>query len=83
MPDDHSGLVADAAIQGFTRVGLAAFNRLLNALVVVRKLANVLIVTLIARHGEIVNLDAYGALDVSAATPAPVPAPTASSASPR
>ena len=26
MPDDHSGLVADAAIQGFSREGLAAFN---------------------------------------------------------
>jgi CubicO group peptidase (beta-lactamase class C family) len=65
MPDDHSGLVADAAIQGFTREGLAAFNRQFHALVDERKLANV--VTLIARHGEIVNLDAYGVLDVSAA----------------
>ncbi len=69
MPDDHSGLVADAAIQGFTREGLAAFNRQFHALVDERKLASV--VTLIARHGEIVNLDAYGVLDVSAATPAP------------
>jgi CubicO group peptidase (beta-lactamase class C family) len=32
------------------------------------------VVTLIARHGEIVNLDAYGVLDVSA--PVPVPART-------
>jgi CubicO group peptidase (beta-lactamase class C family) len=69
MPDDHSGLVADAAIQGFTREGLATFNRQFHALVDERKLANV--VTLIARHGEVVNLDAYGVLDVSAATPAP------------
>ncbi|HXQ16122.1 MAG TPA: serine hydrolase domain-containing protein [Caulobacteraceae bacterium] len=69
MPDDHSGLVADAAIQGFTREGLAAFNRQFHALVDARKLANV--VTLIARHGEIVNLDAYGVLDISAETPAP------------
>jgi CubicO group peptidase (beta-lactamase class C family) len=70
MPDDHSGLVADAAIQGFSREGLAAFNRQFHALVDERKLANV--VTLIARHGEIVNLDAYGVLDVSAAAPSPV-----------
>src|SRR5271165_6975378 len=70
MPDDHSGLVADAAIQGFTRDGLAAFNRQFHALVDEHKLANV--VTLIARHGEIVNLDSYGVLDVSAEAPAPV-----------
>jgi CubicO group peptidase (beta-lactamase class C family) len=70
MPDDHSGLVADAAIQGFTREGLAAFNAQFHQLVDERKLANV--VTLIARRGEVVNLDAYGVLDVSAATPAPV-----------
>ena len=70
MPDDHSGLVADAGVQGFTRSGLAAFNAQFHQLVDERKLANV--VTLIARRGEIVNLDAYGVLDVSAATPAPV-----------
>ena len=69
MPDDHSGLVADATVQGFTAEGLAAFNRQFHALVDEKKLANV--VTLIARCGEIVNLDAYGVLDVSAATPAP------------
>jgi CubicO group peptidase (beta-lactamase class C family) len=69
MPDDHSGLVSDAATQGFTREGLGAFNRQFHALVDERKLANV--VTLIARHGEIVNLDAYGVLDVSAATLTP------------
>ena len=64
MPDDHSGLVADATIQGFSREGLAAFNRQFHALVDEGKLANV--VTLIARHGQVVNLDAYGVLDVSA-----------------
>ena len=69
MPDDHSGLVADAAVQGFTRDGLAAFNQHFHALVDARKLANV--ATLIARRGEIVNLDAYGVLDVSAPVPAP------------
>jgi CubicO group peptidase (beta-lactamase class C family) len=70
MPDDHSGLVADATIQGFTPEGLDAFNRQFHALVDERKLANV--VTLVARHGQIVNLDAYGVLDVSADTPASV-----------
>jgi CubicO group peptidase (beta-lactamase class C family) len=69
MPDDHSGLVANASVQDFTAEGLAAFNRQFHALVDDKKLANV--VTLIARRGEIVNLDAYGVLDVSAATPVP------------
>jgi len=72
MPDDHSGLVSDATVQGFTKDGLAAFNRQFHALVDERKLTNV--VTLIARRGEIVNLDAYGVLDVSA--PIPLPART-------
>jgi CubicO group peptidase (beta-lactamase class C family) len=67
MPDDHSGLVADAALRGFTAEGLAAFNAQFHKLVDDRKLANV--VTLIARHGQVVNLDAYGVLDVSAPTP--------------
>ena len=71
MPDDHSGLApnADAALQGFTAAGLAAFNAQFHRLVDERKLANV--VTLIARRGRIVNLDAYGVLDVSAGVPAP------------
>jgi CubicO group peptidase (beta-lactamase class C family) len=69
MPDDHSGLVAEGTVQGFTREGLAAFNQQFHDLVDQRKLANV--VTLIARRGEIVNLDAYGVLDVSAPVPAP------------
>ena len=68
MPDDHSGLVTEARA-GFTADGLKAFNDQFHKLVDDRKLANV--VTLIARHGEIVNLDAYGVLDVSAPTPAP------------
>jgi CubicO group peptidase (beta-lactamase class C family) len=69
MPDDHSGLVPETTLQGFTKDGLAAFNQQFHALVDQRKLANV--VTLIARRGEIVNLDAYGVLDVSAPVPAP------------
>ena len=67
MPDDHSGLVTDTALQGFTAEGLQAFNAQFHQLVDDRKLANV--VTLIARRGRIVNLDAYGVLDVSAPTP--------------
>ncbi len=70
MPDDHSGLVSEATVEGFTKDGLAAFNQQFHALVDERKLANV--VTLIARRGEIVNLDAYGVLDVSAPVPVPV-----------
>src|SRR5580658_8364986 len=69
MPDDHSGLVSEATRQGFSREGLAAFNQQFHALVDERKLANV--VTLIARRGEVVNLDAYGVLDASAAVPVP------------
>jgi CubicO group peptidase (beta-lactamase class C family) len=69
MPDDHSGLVSADARHGFSAEGLAAFNTHFHQLVDARKLANV--VTLIARRGEIVNLDAYGVLDVSAEPTAP------------
>jgi CubicO group peptidase (beta-lactamase class C family) len=48
----------------FTKEGLENLNALFHTLVDDRKLANV--VTLIARHGEIINYDAYGVLDVSA-----------------
>jgi CubicO group peptidase (beta-lactamase class C family) len=57
-------------IQGFTKDGLAEFNAKFHALVDDGKLANV--VTLIPRHGEIVNYDAYGVLDISATPPVPV-----------
>jgi CubicO group peptidase (beta-lactamase class C family) len=67
MPDDHAGL-AEATVQGFSPAGLADFNAHFHGLVDERKLAQV--VTLIARHGEIVNLDAHGVLDASAPTPA-------------
>jgi CubicO group peptidase (beta-lactamase class C family) len=70
MADDHAGLATPTTVQGFSADGLKAFNHQFHALVDEHKLANV--VTLIARHTEIVNLDAYGVLDVSAPTPAPV-----------
>jgi CubicO group peptidase (beta-lactamase class C family) len=57
-------------IQGFTKDGLAEFNAQFHALVDDGKQANV--VTLIARHGEIVNHDAYGVLDISATPQVPV-----------
>ncbi|HZC16486.1 MAG TPA: serine hydrolase domain-containing protein [Caulobacteraceae bacterium] len=68
-PDDHPGLVsaADAVTAGFSTAGLAALNQQMHGLVDDQKLAGV--VTLVARHGEIVNFDAYGVLDVSAPTP--------------
>jgi CubicO group peptidase (beta-lactamase class C family) len=59
-----------AALQGFTQAGIAAFNAVFHQMVDERQLANV--VTLISRHGKIVNVDAYGVMDVSASTPAPV-----------
>ncbi|KAF2096864.1 beta-lactamase/transpeptidase-like protein [Rhizodiscina lignyota] len=57
-------------IQGITKEGLAEFNARMHAVVDEGKQAN--IVTLIARHGEIVNCDAYGVLDVSKTPPVPV-----------
>lgn len=57
-------------IQGFAKEGLAEFNTQFHALVNDGKLANV--VTLISRHGEIVNCDAHGVLDISATQPVPV-----------
>src|SRR5580698_2241655 len=68
-PDDHPGLVsdADAIHAGFSASGLAALNQQMHGLVDDQQLAGV--VTLVARHGEIVNFDAYGTLDVSAPSP--------------
>jgi CubicO group peptidase (beta-lactamase class C family) len=57
-------------IQGFTKEGLAEFNAHFHGLVDNGKLAN--IVTLVARHGEIVNCDAYGVLDIEATPHVPV-----------
>jgi CubicO group peptidase (beta-lactamase class C family) len=66
MPDDQGAIATQdraSTIQGFTSEGLAEFNRQFHALVDEQKLAGV--ATLVARHGEIVNLDAYGKLDVT------------------
>jgi CubicO group peptidase (beta-lactamase class C family) len=64
-------VVSDSSkLQGFTKEGLAEFNDKFHALVDDGKLANV--VTLIARHGELVNCDAYGVLDIEATTQVPV-----------
>jgi CubicO group peptidase (beta-lactamase class C family) len=70
MPDDQAAVATRTNLQGFTAEGLAAFNAGFHRLVDDRKLANV--VTLVARHGEIVNLDAYGVLDASDPKPVQV-----------
>jgi CubicO group peptidase (beta-lactamase class C family) len=57
-------------VQGFTKKGLEEFNAHFHSLVDEGKLANV--VTLVSRHGQIVNLDAYGVLDVSVSPPVEV-----------
>jgi CubicO group peptidase (beta-lactamase class C family) len=61
---------SNGTIEGFTREGLAQLNAHSQALVNDGKIANV--VTLIARHGELVNCEAYGVHDVSATPPVPV-----------
>jgi CubicO group peptidase (beta-lactamase class C family) len=69
-PDDQAALAptaADVALEGFLPAGLAALNQQMHALVDEQKLAGV--VTLVARHGRIVNFDAYGKLDVSGDAP--------------
>ena len=71
-PDDQPAAPAidraDTVRAGFSSAGLAALNAQTHALVDAQQLAGV--ITLVARHGEVANLDAYGRLDVSA--PAPV-----------
>ena len=70
MPDDQAAVADARQPPGLHRRGPRRLQRRqFHALVDDRKLANV--VTLVARHGEIVNLDAYGVLDVSA-DPKPV-----------
>ena len=56
--------VQPAAAAGFTAAGVAALNAEMHALVDQQKLAGV--VTLLARKGKVVNLDAYGKQDLSA-----------------
>ncbi|KAF1816177.1 beta-lactamase/transpeptidase-like protein [Eremomyces bilateralis CBS 781.70] len=60
----------NATIQGFTKEGIAALNAAMHQWVDDGKGAGV--VTLVARHGEIVSHDAYGVLNASAATKTPV-----------
>ena len=59
--------VQPPASAGFTAAGVAALNARMHALVDQRKLAGV--VTLLARKGKVVNLDAYGKQDASGAAP--------------
>ncbi len=59
--------VQPASSAGFTAAGVAALNAEMHALVDQQKLAGV--VTLLARKGKVVNLDAYGKQDASAAAP--------------
>jgi CubicO group peptidase (beta-lactamase class C family) len=72
MPDDQAAVATRASLQGFTEAGLADFNAAFHGLVSEKKLANV--VTLVARHGEVVNLDAHGAMDASDPARGPVKA---------
>jgi CubicO group peptidase (beta-lactamase class C family) len=59
--------VQPPASAGFSADGVAKLNAEMHALVEQQKLAGV--VTLLARKGKVVNLDAYGKQDASAATP--------------
>ena len=60
-------VVAPPAAAGVTPAGVAALNQAMHGLVDEQKLAGV--VTLLARHGKVVNLDAYGRQDASAPAP--------------
>ncbi len=60
-------VVQPAASAGFSAAGVAALNAEMHALVDQQKLAGV--VTLLARKGKVVNLDAYGRQDISAPAP--------------
>lgn len=59
--------VQPPASAGFTAAGVADLNAQMHALVDQQKLAGV--VTLLARKGKVVNLDAYGKQDASAPAP--------------
>ena len=59
--------VQPPASAGFSTAGVAALNADMHALVDQQKLAGV--VTLLARKGKVVNLDAYGRQDISAPAP--------------
>jgi CubicO group peptidase (beta-lactamase class C family) len=57
----------ESNVHGITKAGISAFQSHFQSLVTDGKLANV--VTLVARHGEVVDLSAYGVLDISASPP--------------
>ena len=59
--------VQPPASAGFSATGVAALNADMHALVDQQKLAGM--VTLLARKGKVVNLDAYGRQDISAPDP--------------
>lgn len=59
--------VQPPAAAGFSPAGIADLNAQMHALVEQKKLAGV--VTLLARKGKVVNLDAYGRQDVTQSTP--------------
>jgi CubicO group peptidase (beta-lactamase class C family) len=59
-----------ANLQGFNKEGLAAMNAAMHKWVDEKKGAGM--VTLLARHGKIVNHDAYGVLDINAEQKTPV-----------
>jgi len=60
----------NTTIQGFTKEGLLVLNAAMHKWVDDKKGANV--VTLLARHGQIVDLNAYGVMDASAPEKVPV-----------
>jgi CubicO group peptidase (beta-lactamase class C family) len=62
--------VDNSTLQGFSKDALLKMNAAMHKWVDDKKGANV--VTLVARRGQIVDLDAYGVMDASAATKAPV-----------
>jgi CubicO group peptidase (beta-lactamase class C family) len=62
--------VDNTTLQGFTKEGLTAMNTAMHKWVDSKQGSSV--VTLVARNGQIVDLDAYGVLDASAATKSPV-----------
>jgi CubicO group peptidase (beta-lactamase class C family) len=67
MPAFAKISVQSPASAGFTAAGVADLNAQMHALVDQQKLAGV--VTLLARKGKVVNLDAYGKQDASAPAP--------------
>jgi hypothetical protein len=60
----------NGTIQGFTKEGLLTLNAAMHRWVDQGKGANV--VTLLARHGEVVDFNAYGVMDASAEVKVPV-----------